>query len=185
MDQGPGGFLLIKNSRIKISCKCPFKGSVKRKLRWVENSINRCVWAWDCGAGRFFYVVLLRRHLSYTIFQFPVNTAQFIGEFWKNTSNVTLHLLKRSICRIVSSAKLLRVRKGEAGRLRRASRQSTANSKRQLEVFVDFFFRCTSPFSGELIAGPIVLAQHKGDERIGEARTTVRSASPIIIEFAY
>ncbi len=45
------------------------KGSVQRKLRWVENGANRCVWAWDCGAGRF-YVVLLRLHLVFTIFRF-------------------------------------------------------------------------------------------------------------------
>jgi hypothetical protein len=32
--------------------------------------------------------------------------------------------------------------------------------------------------------GPIVLALHKGNERIGEARRTIRSASPIVIEIA-
>ncbi len=56
------------------------KGSVQRKLRWVKNGPNQCVWAWDCGAGRF-YVVLLRLHLAFTIFLFPVSTAQLIGEF--------------------------------------------------------------------------------------------------------
>jgi hypothetical protein len=74
------------------------KGSVQRKLRWVENGVNRCVWAWDCGAGRFF-VVLLRRHLALTVFPFPVSTAQLRGEFGKNrqsaTSNVALRLLMR------------------------------------------------------------------------------------------
>ncbi len=65
------------------------KGSVQRKLRWVENGVNRCVdcglWTvdWDCGAGHF-YVVLLRLHLVFTIFLFPVSIAEFIGEFWKN-----------------------------------------------------------------------------------------------------
>jgi hypothetical protein len=59
------------------------KGSVQRKLRWVENGVNQCVWAWDSGAGRF-YVVLLRLHLVLTIFPFPVSTAQVIGEFWMN-----------------------------------------------------------------------------------------------------
>ncbi len=34
------------------------------------------------------------------------------------------------------------------------------------------------------MAGPIELALHKGNERIGEARTTNRSASPIGIEIA-
>jgi hypothetical protein len=60
-----------------------FKGSVQRKLRGVENSVNRCVRAWNCGTGRF-YVVLLRLHLVFTIFPFPVSTAQFIGKFWQN-----------------------------------------------------------------------------------------------------
>jgi hypothetical protein len=32
------------------------------------------------------------------------------------------------------------------------------------------------------LAEPVVLAQYKGNERIGEARTTIRSASPIVIE---
>ncbi len=59
------------------------KGSVQQKLRWSKNGVNRCVWAWDCGAGCF-YVVLLCHHLVFTIFLFLVNTAQFIGEFWKN-----------------------------------------------------------------------------------------------------
>jgi hypothetical protein len=47
-----------------------------------------------------------------------------------------------------------------------------------------FFIRCALPISGERIAGPIVLALHKGNERIGEAQTTNRSASPIVIEIA-
>jgi hypothetical protein len=33
--------------------------------------------------------------------------------------------------------------------------------------------------------GPIVLAQHKGNKRIGEARTIFRSALPIVIDIAY
>ncbi len=32
------------------------------------------------------------------------------------------------------------------------------------------------------IAGPIVLAQHKENKRIGEVRVTIRSALPIVIE---
>jgi hypothetical protein len=47
-----------------------------------------------------------------------------------------------------------------------------------------FFIRCALPISGERIAGPIVLALHKGNERIGKARRTIRSASPIGIEIA-
>ncbi len=59
------------------------KGSVQRKLRWVENGVNRSVGASDWGAGHF-YIVLLRLHLVFTIFPFPVSTAQIIGEFWIN-----------------------------------------------------------------------------------------------------
>jgi hypothetical protein len=33
-------------------------------------------------------------------------------------------------------------------------------------------------------AGQIVLVQHKENERIGEARITIRSALPIVIEIA-
>ncbi len=60
-----------------------FKGSVQRKLRWVENGVNRSVGASDCGAGHSF-VVLFRFQLGFTIFPFPVSTAVFKGEFWKN-----------------------------------------------------------------------------------------------------
>jgi hypothetical protein len=59
------------------------KGSVQRKLRWVENSLNRSVCTSDCGVGHSF-VVLLGFHFDFTIFPFPASTAQFIGEFWKN-----------------------------------------------------------------------------------------------------
>ncbi len=47
-----------------------------------------------------------------------------------------------------------------------------------------FYVRCASPIGGLRIVVPIVLAQHKEKERIGEARLTVRSASPIDIEIA-
>jgi hypothetical protein len=46
------------------------------------------VWAWDCGAGRF-YVVLLHLHLVFTIFSFLVSTAEYIGEFWKIKRSAT------------------------------------------------------------------------------------------------
>ncbi len=55
------------------------KGSVQRKLRWVENGVNRSVGASDCGAGRSF-VVLFQFHLGFTIFPFPVSNVQIIGE---------------------------------------------------------------------------------------------------------
>ncbi len=47
-----------------------------------------------------------------------------------------------------------------------------------------FYVRCASPIGGIPIAAPIVLAQHKENERIGEARETICSASPIVIEIA-
>ncbi len=64
------------------------KGSVQRKLRWVENGVNKSVGASDCGAGHFF-VILFRFHLGFTILSFPVSTAEFIGEFWKNKRSAT------------------------------------------------------------------------------------------------
>ncbi len=57
---------------------------------------------------------------------------------------------------------------GEAGQIR------SANMK----------FSRTSPIGGIRMAAPIVLAQHKENERIGEARVTICSASPIVIEIA-
>jgi hypothetical protein len=59
------------------------------------------------------------------------------------------------------------------------------NSKWQYEVFADFFFVCcASPIGGVRIVAPTILAQHKENERIGEAQTNIRSASPIVIEIA-
>jgi hypothetical protein len=60
-----------------------FKGGVQRKLRWIENNVNRSVLASDCGAGHSF-VVLLGFYLGFAIFPFPVSTVYIIGEFWKN-----------------------------------------------------------------------------------------------------
>jgi hypothetical protein len=59
------------------------KGSVQRKLRRVENDVNRSVGTSDCGAGHSF-VFLFGLHLGFTIFPFPVSTDQIIGEFWYN-----------------------------------------------------------------------------------------------------
>ncbi len=47
-----------------------------------------------------------------------------------------------------------------------------------------FYVRCASPIGGVRIVAPIVLAQHKENKRIGEARLTLCSASPIDIEIA-
>ncbi len=63
---------------------------------------------------------------------------------------------------------------GEAGRI------ISANTK----FSRIFYVRCASPISGVRIAAPIVLAQYKDNERIGEARKTIHSASPIVIEIA-
>jgi hypothetical protein len=54
------------------------KGSVQRKLRWVENGVNRSIGASDCGTGHSF-VVLFRFRLGFAIFPFPVSTAEFKG----------------------------------------------------------------------------------------------------------
>jgi hypothetical protein len=64
------------------------KTSVQRKLRWVENGVIRIVGASNYGAGHSF-VVLFRFNLGFTIFPFPVSTAEFIGEFWKNKRSAT------------------------------------------------------------------------------------------------
>ncbi len=54
-----------------------------------------------------------------------------------------------------------------------------------IQSFRGFFYvRCASPLGGIRIAAPIVLAQHKENERIGEARETIRSVLPIVIEIA-
>ncbi len=63
---------------------------------------------------------------------------------------------------------------GEARRIRSAN----------MKFSQIFYVLCASPISGVQIVAPIVLAQHKENERIGEARLTVRSASPIVIEIA-
>jgi hypothetical protein len=63
---------------------------------------------------------------------------------------------------------------GEAGRIRSANTNF-------LQIF---YVRCASPIGGIRIAGPIVLVQHKENERIGKARETIPSASPIVIEIA-
>jgi hypothetical protein len=63
---------------------------------------------------------------------------------------------------------------GEAGQIRSAN----------MKFSRIFYVRCASPLGGVQIVTPIVLAQHKKNERIGKARLTVRSTSPIVIEIA-
>jgi hypothetical protein len=62
------------------------KDSVQWKLRWVKNSKNGWVLAWDSGTGHYFLFYLIFT-LVLTYFYCIVgqyNTTQFIGEFWKN-----------------------------------------------------------------------------------------------------
>jgi hypothetical protein len=66
-----------------ISLDNTFKGSVQYKLRWVKNGDIWRVWAWYRGAG-YYFVVLGGLRLVFTLFPFPVSTAQIIGESWKN-----------------------------------------------------------------------------------------------------
>jgi hypothetical protein len=48
---------------------------------------------------------------------------------------------------------------------------------------MDFFYICRAlPIGGVRIAEPIGSAQHKENERIGEGRTPIRSALPIVIK---
>ncbi len=44
------------------------KCSVQRKLRWVENGVNRSVGASDCGAGHYFECLIRRRLLLNTVY---------------------------------------------------------------------------------------------------------------------
>jgi hypothetical protein len=116
------------------------KGSVQRKLSWVENGVNRSVQASDCGAGHSF-VGFFGFHLGFAIFPVPVSTVQFIGEFWINrwsgeSDVVPIELaLYTGSChsyyywRWVAfganrrSGGMLAAPKGEAGRIRSANKK--------------------------------------------------------------
>jgi hypothetical protein len=108
------------------------KGSVQRKLRWVENGLNPLVHNLDRGARHYFFI-FVHLHLFLTIFPFLVSTAEFIGEFWAKkrsaTSNVAPTVL--ALYSMFIGATSLPALKGEAERLRCANRQSAANSQRQ------------------------------------------------------
>jgi hypothetical protein len=65
-----------------------FKCSVYRKQRWVKSGVIQRVWASHRGA-EYYCVNLGGLHLMYSFFPFPVCTAQFIGEFWKNRRSGT------------------------------------------------------------------------------------------------
>jgi hypothetical protein len=87
--------------------------------------------------------------------------------------------------RNVIGATLHRLLKGEGGAFTAPigeTRQSRSTNWKFLRNF--FFIRCASPTGGVriAIATPIVLAQHKGNKRIGEGETSIRRTSPIVIE---
>jgi hypothetical protein len=63
---------------------------------------------------------------------------------------------------------------GEARQIRSANKQFSRI----------FFYSLRFAYKGERIAAPIILAQHKGNKRIGEARITLRRASPIVLKLA-
>jgi hypothetical protein len=69
-----------------------------------------------------------------------------------------------------------------AATIGKAGQICSANKKFLRILFT--YLRCASPIGGARIAGPIILAQHKENERIGEARITILSSSPIVIEIA-
>ncbi len=74
---------------------------------------------------------------------------------------------------------------GEAGKCSPHLQAKRGEFVAPIRSFRGFFYvRCASPIGGVQIVALIVLAQHKENERIGEARLTVRSASPIDIEIA-
>jgi hypothetical protein len=67
------------------------QGIAQRKVRWVESGVIRRLWASYCGAG-YYFVVSGGLHLVFTLFLFPVSTAQIMGEFWKNRCSGTSDL---------------------------------------------------------------------------------------------
>ncbi len=50
------------------------------KLTWVENGVNGCILAFDCGAGHYLDF-LIRRHLVLNLFPFPLSTEKLLDEF--------------------------------------------------------------------------------------------------------
>jgi hypothetical protein len=112
----------VKQSRLN--------GRVQQKLRWVENGVNRYVWVWDCGAGRF-YVVFLRviLFLPYFHFRSVLPIYRRVLEKWVKLYERRSASPIKALYRIVISATLLPALKGEAGRLCHTKRRSAANSQ--------------------------------------------------------
>jgi hypothetical protein len=121
------GYLLSRTASMSY---IQFKGSVQRKLRWIENDVNRSLGASDCGAGHSF-VVLFGFHLGFTIFPFPISTVQIIGKFWKSGVSdlapvlLALHRKQHWCCDAPCA-------QGEAVRTCRAIRRSGALSQRPI-----------------------------------------------------
>jgi hypothetical protein len=65
------------------SSSSPIKDNVQRKLRWVKNSTNHYIFAWDCGAGHYFEFLTCRCRVL-NIFPFPVSAAKLLGDFYNN-----------------------------------------------------------------------------------------------------
>jgi hypothetical protein len=86
------GILILCSIRNCVGFVIHIKGSVQLKLRWVENGVIRRVWASYRGSG-YYFVVLGGLHLVFTLFPFPVSTAQIISEFWKNRCSGTSDLV--------------------------------------------------------------------------------------------
>ncbi len=69
------------------------KGSVQRKLRWVEYCANLWVLASNRGAGHYF-LSLLSLHVALNVFLFLFSKAKFLGDFrtnWQSAANCFSH----------------------------------------------------------------------------------------------
>jgi hypothetical protein len=152
--------------------------NVQRKLGWVKNSSSCWVLAWDCGAGHYFFV-LFYVLLGFAIFPFPVSTAQFIDEFWKNTwsgmSDVVYKKTQLTLLALHFTLPLqvkhiaLATPLGDMGQICCVNKEFSRI----------FFVRCTLPIRRVKIAAPIVLAQYKEHQRIGGAQKRI-AALPLL-----
>jgi hypothetical protein len=105
------------------------------------------------------FFVLVCLHLVLTIFPFLVSTAQFKGEFRTNRRSAMSNIAPSywryiEILLALRHSLRLKVKRGEFAALIRSFRGF-------------FFICCALPTGGVRFAAPIVLAQHKGNRRIG------------------
>jgi hypothetical protein len=99
------------------------------------------VGAWNSGTGHSF-VVLFRFRLGFAIFPFPVSTAEFLGEFWKNKRSATSDVAPIQLAlyiirywRYVDPCAYLKAKRGAfAAPIGEARRIRSANNK----IFADF-----------------------------------------------